>query len=80
MNIVMAQNKTYAESVQSTQPSGDGEIVYNPRTNTDFRTIMIETRNEEPAEEREKKLRLSNLILHGVSEASSNDKSEAKKN
>ena len=41
---------------------------------------MIETRNEELAEEREKKLRSSNLILYGVSEASSNDKSEAKKN
>ena len=79
MNIVMAQNKTYAESVQNTQPYGDGEIVYNPRTNTDFHTIMIETRNDELAEEREKKLRSSNLILHGVSEASSNDKCEAKK-
>ena len=79
MNIVMAQNRTYAESVQNTQPSGNGETVFNPKTNTDFRSIMIETRNEELAEESEKKLCSPNLILHGVNEASNNDKSEAKK-
>ena len=79
MNIVMAQNRTYVESVQNTQPSGNGETVFNPKTNTDFRSIMIETRNEELAEESEKKLRSPNQILHGVNEASNNDTSEAKK-
>ena len=39
---------------------------------------MKVTRNEELAEESEKKLRLCNLIIHGVAEASSNDKSKAK--
>ena len=44
-------NSDGPEAVQNTQPSGDGETVYNPRTNTDFRTIVIESRNEEFAEE-----------------------------
>ena len=34
----------------------------------DFRTIMMSTRNEELAEEREKKLRSCNIIIHGSDE------------
>ena len=34
----------------------------------DFRTIMMSTRNEELAEEREKKLRSCNVIIHGSDE------------
>ena len=70
--------KTYAESLlQNAQPSSDQAST--PTIATDFRTIMEVTRNEDLAEENEKKLRVCNLIIHGVNESTSNDNTEVKK-
>ena len=43
----------------------------------DFRAIMEETKNAELVEEKEKKLRSKNLIIHAVEESSSDNKDDA---
>ena len=68
---VMNENKTYAESVKNMQPSSN--IQCSPTDYIDFRTIMKEAKNEELAEESDKKLRKRNIMLHGVKEADSTD-------
>ena len=80
---VMNQHKTYAESVinnqatENTQPKQNSQT--KPPETLDLRTIIREERNDELAEENEKKRRACNIILHGVNEAFSVDKNEAKK-
>ena len=46
-------------------------------TYIDFRAIMEETKNAELVEEKEKKLRSKNLIIHGDEESSSDNKDDA---
>ena len=46
-------------------------------TYTDFRAIIEETKNTELVEEKEKKLRSKNLIIHGVEESSSDKEDDA---
>ena len=46
-------------------------------TYIDIRAIMEETKNAELVEEKEKKLRSKNLIIHGVEESSSENKNDA---
>ena len=76
LNTILDQNKTYSASVKNSEPPGS-DIPF--KVNTDFRTIMKQTRNEELAEESEKKLRASNFIIHGMDEPSSTEKNGAKK-
>ena len=73
---VVNQNRTYAESVKNTPPSGETPRI--PNETTDLRIIMKEARNEELAEESEKKQRACNIIVHGIEEWSSTDIEEAK--
>ena len=57
------QIKSYAESVGNTSQ----EKSQTPnKTYIDFRAIMEEISNAELAEEKEKKMRSKNLIIHGV--------------
>ena len=76
-NIVMNQSKTYDESIQNKQPSG--ETTSTVTRNINLSTIMKETRNGELAEESVEKLRSCNFIIQGVNVASSSDKNETKK-
>ena len=76
VNQVMNVNRTYKQTLENIQTFG--ETLSRPTEETDFRTIMLEARNEELAEESVKKLRPSNIILHGVKEVI-NDKEKAKK-
>ena len=46
-------------------------------TYIDFRAIMEETKNAELIEVKEKKLRLKNLVIHGVEEPSNDNKDDA---
>ena len=77
MNEMMSENRSYAETVKNIKPSEN--CASKPDQNTDFRAIMMEARNDELADESDKKLRSSNIILHGVLEATTNDKDENKK-
>ena len=61
---VVNQNRTYAESVKNTPPSGETPRI--PNETTDLRIIMKEARNEELAEESEQKQRACNIIVHGI--------------
>ena len=74
MNEVMRENRSYAETVKNIKPS---ENCAKPDQN--IRAIMMEARNDELADESDKKLRSSNIILHGVLEATNNGKDEIKK-
>ena len=76
LNKVLNQRVTYADSVRS-EESGVNQS--NPTEITDFRTIIKEARNEELAEQTEKRRRACNIILHGVNEAVDADRNEAKK-
>ena len=76
-NEMMTQNRTYAESLKNIQPSAEPATI--PTVVTNLRTIIEETRNEDLAEENEKKIRACNIIIHGVSESSSTENDEAKK-
>ena len=79
----MTLNKTYANSVKNRQTSEEIETQICEETQAaqtnDFKIIIREARNEELAEEHEKKLRSCNLIIHGVTETNSNDKEVSKK-
>ena len=77
LNEVMKQNKSYADVVKKLEIVGDS--LPKPPENADLRSIIKEAKNEQLAEESDKKLRACNIILHGVNEAMSNDKHEAKK-
>lgn len=73
---VMVYTKSYAESAKNNLiPNG---TPVEPAGNVNLRTIMHEARNEELAEERDKKLRSANIILHGVNEINNTNKDEAK--
>ena len=74
IQVVVNQGKTFADIAKTTtQPNG------NKITNTScLRDIMGEAKNEELNEERDKQLRLKNLIIHGVKE-NSGESSEADK-
>ena len=76
LNKVLFQRVTYADSVRS-EESGVNQS--KPTEITDFRTIIKEARNEELAEQTEKRRRACNIILHGVNEAVDADRNEAKK-
>ena len=76
MNEVMSESRAYAETVTNVKPSGN--CASKPDQNTDFRAIMMKARNDELAHESDKKLRSSNIILHGVLGAANNDKDENK--
>ena len=74
LNHVMIRTKSYAESVQNTSQ----EKNQTPNgTYIDFRVIMEETKNAELVEEKEKKLRFRNFIIHGVEKSSSDNKDDA---
>ena len=68
-NHAMLQTKTCAESVQNT--SQEKNQTPN-RIYIDFRAIMEATKNPELFEEKEKKLRSKNLIIHVVQLRSKN--------
>ena len=73
-NHVIIQTKRGAESVQNTSQ----EENHTPNgTYIDFLAIMEEIKNTEWIEEKEKKLRSKNLIIHGVEESSSDNKDDA---
>ena len=74
LNYVMIQTKSYAEPVQNTS-QGKNQTPYG--TYIDFCAIMEETKNAELVEEKEKKLRSKNLIIHGDEESSSDNKDDA---
>ena len=77
LNLVLAQNKSYSDSVKNIQTSTGAAI---PKTGaTYFRSIMKETRKADIAEESEKKRRVCNFIIHGVEEKSDTDKNVNKK-
>ena len=76
LNEVVNHAKTYAGSVSNDQVVNVTPL--KPTENVSLRTIMNEAKNEELAEEREKKLRACNIILHGVKEPNNENKTEAK--
>ena len=74
LNHVMIQTKSYAESVQNSSQ----EKNQTPNgTNIDFRAIMEETKNAKLVEEKEKRLRSKNFIIHGVEKSPSDNKDDA---
>ena len=73
---VLCQTKTYADSVKGNQTT-EGSYP-KPAEKVNFRIIMKEAKNDELAEESDKKLRTCNIILHRVKEASNDNKEEAK--
>ena len=70
----MTQTKSFAESAQNALPTEKNQIPI--ATNTDFCAIMEETKNVKLIEEKEKKLRSKNFIIHGVEESSSVNKDD----
>ena len=76
LDKVMNENRTYAESVKNI-PSSE-EILRFPNETPDLRVIIKEARNEQLAEETEKKQRSCNIIIHGVKESITTDREEAK--
>ena len=78
LNQAMSGNMSFADKVMNADPPG--ETYHAPKETTDFRTIMKVARNEELAEESEKKQRACNIIIHGVKEDSSLNKEEASAN
>ena len=74
LNHMIIQTKSGAESVQNTSQ----EKNQTPNgTYIDFRAIMEEIKNAELVEQKEKKLRSKNLIIHGAEESSSDNKDDA---
>ena len=74
LNDVMIQTQCYAESVQNNSQ----EKNQTPNgTCIDFRAIFEETKNAELVEEKERKLRSKNLIIHGAEEFSIDNKDDA---
>ena len=68
-NEVVQTNKSYADALTNADPvirtEGESTPIAAPR---DFRTIMRLERNEQLAEEADKKERACNLVVHGVLE------------
>ena len=63
--------KTYAGTVKGQEQAEKTTQPANEQT--DLRIIMKEARNEEVAEENEKKLRSKNFIIHGLTEGATTD-------
>ena len=72
LNQVMTDNKSYAESL-SINTQSEGSHV-NAGSSGGIREIMLQTKNEELVQERERKLRSANVIIHGVKEDGENIK------
>ena len=71
---VPAGNTTVVSSYASATASNIQNTLQSIRNNpTPFREIMMNTRNEELAEEREKKSRCCNIIIHGKCESAGED-------
>lgn len=66
-----ASTVTKTTNTLSADPNSKKEVRSPLPTSTaeDFRSIMMSTRNEELAEEREKKERCCNIIIHGIEES-----------
>ena len=64
LNQVMAGNKTYAETIKGNLQTG-GQATGTPE---EIREIMNQTRNDNLVQDRERKLRPKNVIIHGVQE------------
>lgn len=67
IDALKQQTESYASKVGGTSANISKPEVMN------FREIMMNTRNEELAEERDKKLRSKNIIIHGRNEAKGQD-------
>ena len=74
LNHLMIQTKLYAELVQNTSREKNQTPNW---TYIDFRAVMEENKNAELIEVKEKKLRLKNLVIHGVEEPSNDNKDDA---
>ena len=74
LNHLMIQTKLYAELVQNTSREKNQTPNW---TYIDFRAVMEENKNAELIEVKEKKLRLKNLVIHGVEELSNDNKDDA---
>ena len=71
LNEVIKVNKSYAEAARNIDQTASTEPVTS--MNTDFRKIIKDEKNEQLAEENDKKRRACNLILHGVTESQNNE-------
>ena len=77
--------KSFADSVANLATKTKAPEAVAPSTNAktpevnDFRAIINEQRNMELNEANEKKARVANIIIHGVTESINTDKEEAKK-
>ena len=67
LNRVINQGLTYADTVRNEDGPTADQI--NPAETRDLRSIMREERNEELAEQSEKRRRVYNIVMHGVNEA-----------
>jgi hypothetical protein len=68
---VLSQNKTYADSVKNIHEAVTSQPI---QTETkDLRKIIKDAKNEELAEETDKKSRSCNIILHGLRECIGDD-------
>ena len=65
-----SKNKlTFASAVTGVDTTLN-RMPYQTTNNQDFKAIMMSTRNEELMEERDRKQRISNIIIHGKEENS----------
>ena len=70
-NEVVQANKSYKDALTNAEPNANTDGNSTPTTAPgDFRTIMRQERNEQLAEEADKKERASNIVVHGVVENS----------
>ena len=69
INAAVQLNKSYAESVTNTVATAGSGVSTEPIVNIDFRAVMREERNEQLADETDKKMRACNFIVHGNVEA-----------
>ena len=73
INEVVIAHKSYADTVKNTE---EGWTTVPPNN---FHAMIREERNEQLAEETDKKLRSCNIVLHGLAELITDNKLDAKK-
>ena len=67
-NQVLKDNKSYTEAVKNSLASSTNNQISQPEGGVDFREIIRQEKNEQLAEETEKRSRACNFIIHGVAE------------
>ena len=76
-NKILSYASTVTKNIDTinadSDPSKEIKSPLTAPTVEDFRSIMMSTRNEELAEEREKKERCCNIIIHGIEESKDDD-------